>query len=147
VEDMDCDATPLNILYYCTSGSSDCDDHPCDDDDNDDVDDDDDDDQDVHDENDVRKDDIYEVEKKTKKRFTNHPVVLPVRRSARLAERQLRLQQMLHDQENKLQDQERDDTPNTNTVLQADVLGSTFVNGRRRSARHLKSTNMACSGL
>ena len=112
-----------------------------------------DDDDHIHDDKDEHKDDtddtIFEVVTKQSRSRTKYGVVLPVRRSARLAERRLRLglQQILHDQENKLQDQESNDTPNTNTVLQADVLGSTFVNGRRRSARHLKSTNMACSGL
>lgn len=64
-------------------------------------------------------------------------VVAPLRRSARIAERRERLQ---------LQSQE-----SHNTILAPDVLGSIFVNGRRRSARHLKtiksddSTNITCS--
>jgi U3 small nucleolar ribonucleoprotein component len=128
---MDFDPTPLNIFYRVSPESLDRDEDACDGND--------DDDEDLHcDEDNDHEDDtgaIYEVEKK-------RSVVLPIRRSARLAERRLRLQQMLHDQEN-------NDTTSTNTctVMQADVLGSTFVNGRRRSARHLTSTNTTCSGL
>ena len=69
------------------------------------------------------------------------PVVLPLRRSARIAERRQRLQ---------LQNQESQNTIHTE-VSAPDVLGSIFVDGRRRSARHLKtvksvdSSEITCS--
>jgi len=159
VKDLEPEPVP-DVNVFCHSFPEtllDCGKRACDDED------DKDDDDHIHDDKDEHKDDtddtIYEVVKKQSRSRTKYGVVLPVRRSARLAERRLRLglQQILHDQENKLQDQECNDTTstnastntstNTNTVLQTDVLGSTFVNGRRRSARHLTSTNMASSGL
>lgn len=60
----------------------------------------------------------------------DHHVILPLRRSTRLAERRLRLQVHNHEQ--------NDTSIHTDDVLSAPVLlGSTFVNGRRRSARQL----------
>jgi hypothetical protein len=69
------------------------------------------------------------------------PVVLPLRRSARIAERRQRLQ---------LQNQESQNTIHAE-VSAPDVLGSILVNGRRRSARHLNtvksvdSSKITCS--
>jgi len=135
VKDVEPEPAVPNVNAFCHSfpESLDCDEPARDDDD--------DDDDGIHDDKDEQKhkkdkdDTIYEVVKKKRSR-TKDGVVLPVRRSTRLAERRLR---------HKLQDQDYNDTDtSTGLVLQADVLGSTVLNGRRRSARLL--TNKTHSG-
>jgi hypothetical protein len=135
VEDLESEPAPdVNVFCHSFSKSLDCGECACDDEDDDGSHDD----KDEHNDNDKdnNKDDtIYEVVKKKRSR-TKHGVVLPVRRSTRLAERRLR--QKLQDHEN------NDSNTSTGMALQADVLGSTVLNGRRRSARLL--TNKTHSG-